>query len=216
MKTATIAQLTITAASVTASAVGAVFTAGLSTLGGAAAVQVGRLAVREIIQELIEKLVKSVIPRLKKEAAGIFGDIIGRIRRYLDDVLARLRRQSGRGDSQPNRAGNGNGHSGGANHGDKEREGRHRTGDDISGELDELPVGRRRHVRVVESEAELRDLYGKWSEGGTSVESKNYDGTRVRLPDGTTVGWRHSSDSGGATIDLVLPDGQKMKVHIDG
>jgi hypothetical protein len=36
----------------------------------------------------------------------------------------------------------------------------------------------------------------------------------VELPDGTKVGLRDVSRSGGKTIDIVLPDGKVIKVHV--
>ena len=92
MKTATIAQLTITAGAVVASVASAIFTAGLSTVAGGAAVQAGRVAIRKIIEELIEKLVKNIIPKLKHEAGEIFENIIKRLRHYLDETVTRLSR----------------------------------------------------------------------------------------------------------------------------
>lgn len=52
------------------------------------------------------------------------------------------------------------------------------------------------------------------SRGGSQLES-SYPGTLVRLPDGTTVGLRGASRSGGPTVDARLPGGQTVKVHVD-
>ncbi|MGH2545117.1 MAG: hypothetical protein ACRDRY_15480 [Pseudonocardiaceae bacterium] len=98
MKTATITQLGIAAAAVIASVASAIFTAGLSTLAGAGAIQAARIAIREIIQELIEKIVKTIIPKLKHEAGEIFEKIIKGLRRYLDDLVTKLRQMLRRGD----------------------------------------------------------------------------------------------------------------------
>jgi hypothetical protein len=89
-------------------------------------------------------------------------------------------------------------------------------GPDIAKDLDGLPGGKQPHVRTVGTEDELQSLYGKWSEGGTDVTPRGYNGKLVRLPDGTIVGLRNASKSGGATIDIKLPDGTVQKVHIDG
>jgi hypothetical protein len=89
-------------------------------------------------------------------------------------------------------------------------------GTDIAGDMGGLPTGKQPHVRTVGSETELQGLYNKWSQGGTDITPKSYDGRMVELPDGTTVGWRNASKSGGATIDIRLPGGTEMKVHIDG
>ncbi|MGH8921830.1 MAG: DUF6531 domain-containing protein, partial [Actinomycetes bacterium] len=96
MKSATLIQLGIAAAAIIASVASAIFTAGLSTVAGGAAVQAARLAIREIIHELIEKLVKTIIPKLKHEALGIFEKMVKRIRHYLDEVVTKLRQMANR------------------------------------------------------------------------------------------------------------------------
>jgi hypothetical protein len=89
-------------------------------------------------------------------------------------------------------------------------------GTSVAGDLGGLPVGKQSYVRTVGSESELRVLYNKWSQGGTDITPNGYNGSMVRLPDGTIVGWRNASKSGGATIDIQLPGGSVQKVHIDG
>ena len=42
----------------------------------------------------------------------------------------------------------------------------------------------------------------------------SYPGKFVELPDGTQVGLRSASRSGGATIDVFKPDGTYIKVHL--
>jgi hypothetical protein len=37
----------------------------------------------------------------------------------------------------------------------------------------------------------------------------------VELPDGAKVGLRNMSTSGGKTIDIHMPDGTQVKVHIE-
>ncbi len=87
-----------------------------------------------------------------------------------------------------------------------------------AGSLDEalsgLASGRSSGVRVVSSVDELDDLFGGLSRGGSQIDSK-YPGKLVRLPDGSTVGLRGASRSGGPTIDVRLPDGRTVKVHVD-
>lgn len=63
-----------------------------------------------------------------------------------------------------------------------------------------LNAGTSPGVRVVGSSGDLDDLYTALSEGGETV-SNSYPGKFVRLPDGTTVGLRGASRSGGPTID---------------
>lgn len=80
--------------------------------------------------------------------------------------------------------------------------------------LSGLAAGRSTGVRVVGSADELDGLFARLARGGSQVES-NYPGKLVRLPDGTTVGLRGASRSGGPTIDVRLPNGQTIKVHVD-
>jgi hypothetical protein len=90
------------------------------------------------------------------------------------------------------------------------------SGPDIANDLDGLPKGKQPHVRTVGTEDELDSLYSKWSEGGNDITPKGYNGKLVELPDGSIVGLRNASKSGGATIDIKLPNGTVQKVHIDG
>jgi RHS repeat-associated protein len=85
---------------------------------------------------------------------------------------------------------------------------------DIRALLAELEVGNSSRVSIVQTSEELESLFSKLSEGGTPVES-SYPGELVKLPDGTTVGLRPTSDSGGPTIDIKLPDGAIAKVHVN-
>jgi hypothetical protein len=89
-------------------------------------------------------------------------------------------------------------------------------GPDIAGDVSGLPKGLQSHVRTVGTEDELQRLYGKWSEGGIDITPNGYNGRMVQLPDGTIVGLRSASKSGGGTIDIKFPDGTFQKVHIDG
>jgi hypothetical protein len=57
-------------------------------------------------------------------------------------------------------------------------------------------------------------LFGRLSSSGKAVEGTKYPGRLVELPDGTTVGLRAGSKSGGPTIDIKLPDGTLQKVHV--
>ncbi len=74
--------------------------------------------------------------------------------------------------------------------------------------------GRSSGVRTVASEAELNAIYAELSHGGTPIAG-TYPGARVSLADGSTIGLRSASRSGGATIDMVGPTGQRLKVHIE-
>jgi RHS repeat-associated protein len=75
-----------------------------------------------------------------------------------------------------------------------------------------LPPGDNPNVFVVPTEADLQSLYQQLSAGGTPVQN-SYPGSMVELPDGTLVGIRPQSSSGGATID-VNQGGTQYKVHI--
>ncbi|MEU7890653.1 DNRLRE domain-containing protein [Microbispora bryophytorum] len=86
---------------------------------------------------------------------------------------------------------------------------------DFADEFDNLGAGRQRHVRTVDSGDELRALFEKWTKGGESLPGY---GPRIperyKLSDGTEIQWRTASRSGGATIDIRLPDGRQLKVHL--
>jgi len=78
-----------------------------------------------------------------------------------------------------------------------------------------MKAGRSPGVKVVGSEAELNALYGRLSAGGKTATPPTYKGTMVELPDGTKVGLRIESTSGGKTIDVFGADGKYTKVHME-
>jgi hypothetical protein len=80
--------------------------------------------------------------------------------------------------------------------------------------LSNLAAGRSQGVNVVNSIDELNELFSRLIAGGKPVEGTTYPGKLVELSDGTTVGIRTVSKSGGPTIDIKLPDGTLRKVHI--
>ena len=80
--------------------------------------------------------------------------------------------------------------------------------------LSSLAPGRSPGVRVVPTVDDLDELFARLSEGGTTLDS-SYPGKLVRLSDGTTVGLRQESESGGPTIDIAPSDGERIKVHVD-
>lgn len=87
---------------------------------------------------------------------------------------------------------------------------------DLEADFDALPSGKNKHVKTVESEAELREFFDSWTEGATQVPGSPPKITdRFKLPDGTMVQWRTASASGGATIDIVTPGTKMRKVHLD-
>jgi filamentous hemagglutinin len=66
----------------------------------------------------------------------------------------------------------------------------------------------------VNTEAELKNLYDSISKLGKLLPGSNYNGTFKQLPDGTRVGWRLTSETGGPTIDVFPSKGTPFKVHI--
>jgi hypothetical protein len=90
--------------------------------------------------------------------------------------------------------------------------------DSVNDIIDALPPGNSPGVHVVGTESGLDDLFVEITAGGTEVTGTSYPGILVQLPDGTIIGIRPDSTSGGAgdtTIDIKYPDGSKDKVHID-
>jgi RHS repeat-associated protein len=85
----------------------------------------------------------------------------------------------------------------------------------ITRALSRLRGGQSPGVRVVGSEAELKRLFGRLSAGGKSATPAGYRGRMVELPDGTRVGLRDFSTSGGPAIDIHPPSSSPLKVHID-
>jgi hypothetical protein len=83
----------------------------------------------------------------------------------------------------------------------------------VGNAITSLSAGRSAGVYTVSSPEELQSLYDELSAGGTRL-SNTYPGEMVELPDGTTVGLRQTSTSGGPTIDVKLPDGTQLKVHV--
>lgn len=76
--------------------------------------------------------------------------------------------------------------------------------------------GKNKPHRQVDSVEELRELYDAVTRGGKPIEDPSAyrgGGNYVELPDGTGIGWRNSSKSGGPTIDIEYP-GRTVKVHL--
>jgi len=79
--------------------------------------------------------------------------------------------------------------------------------------LDDLPRGKQSHVRTVPDEGAMDDLFNQMTKGAETVDPGLYPGVVKKLPDGSVVRMRPSSKSGGATMDITLPDGTLRKVH---
>jgi len=81
-------------------------------------------------------------------------------------------------------------------------------------ELDQLPRGDNPRTKVVDSDAELQGLFDRLTRDSRPLDPGSYPGERHLRSDDVEVRLRRRSTSGGATIDLVFPDGTKRKVHI--
>lgn len=77
-----------------------------------------------------------------------------------------------------------------------------------------LQPGRSVGVSTVKTAAELQQLFDNMTFWGKPAQGSSYPGTFVELPDGTTVGLRQTSKSGGPTIDITHPNGTTQKVHV--
>jgi hypothetical protein len=82
--------------------------------------------------------------------------------------------------------------------------------------LDNLPgkSGKTGPIKEVSDQSELDELYDSLSRGGETIDPGTYPGTVKKLPDGTIIRRRAGSKSGGATIDITMPDGEIIKIHI--
>jgi len=89
------------------------------------------------------------------------------------------------------------------------------TADKIQIELSGLPQGVSRNTKLVRSDSDLETRYQKLAKGGSDVTPATYPGTRTQLPDGTRIGLRETSSSGGRAIDIVYPNSRRARVHID-
>ena len=88
--------------------------------------------------------------------------------------------------------------------------------DDVEKILDEKTrPGRTEPNREVDTVEALDELGEQISRGGKAIDGPaSYQGTWVELPDGTRIGRRRSSNSGGPTIDIKPPQGDPIKVHL--
>ena len=83
----------------------------------------------------------------------------------------------------------------------------------VDGVLGELRSGRTPPNLEVDTPQELNEVFNDLAKDGSPVKS-SYPGQLVETPDGTRVGLRDASKSGGATIDVFKPDGSYVKVHL--
>lgn len=68
--------------------------------------------------------------------------------------------------------------------------------------LADLAPGRNPGVYLVDSDAQLQEIFDQFAARGTPIRWQGYNGEVVELPDGTKVGLRYDSKSGGKTIDI--------------
>jgi hypothetical protein len=81
--------------------------------------------------------------------------------------------------------------------------------------LSELAPGRDPGVWTVPTENDVQQLFDELTVNGSPITWKNYGGTVVELPDGTQIGIRPYSGTGGSTIDIRLPGvTNQWKVHV--
>jgi hypothetical protein len=76
------------------------------------------------------------------------------------------------------------------------------------------PFGKSGQAFNVGSESELNSLFQKITTGAENVSAQGYDGVMKILPDGTRIGFRNASTTGGQTIDVFPKSGSNYKVHI--
>lgn len=79
--------------------------------------------------------------------------------------------------------------------------------------LDELRGGRTPPNLEVDTAGDLDKVFEELAQGGSPVQS-SYPGKFVELADGTRIGLRQTSLSGGPTIDIFKSDGTYVKVHL--
>jgi tripartite motif-containing protein 71 len=83
--------------------------------------------------------------------------------------------------------------------------------------LDEALAGLKQskaNIYEVDSVEELQTLYDELSHGGEPATPHGYDGEMVELPNGTRVGLRNTSRSGGPALDIHQPGQPRITVHL--
>jgi len=93
-------------------------------------------------------------------------------------------------------------------------EGEDEAGTAIEDALAGLTPGNSPGVYTVDSPEELKQVYDELSAGGKPTNS-SYAGQEVELPNGTRVGIRETSKTGGPTID-INQGGTQYKIHVAG
>lgn len=85
---------------------------------------------------------------------------------------------------------------------------------DVHREVDPLPPGKNPGVKELPTPEEIRRLYEQLTENAGSAPRSTYPGDERMLEDGTRIGYRPNSGSGGPTVDIRYPDGTRVKVHL--
>ncbi|ASO18038.1 hypothetical protein FHR81_002432 [Actinoalloteichus hoggarensis] len=83
-------------------------------------------------------------------------------------------------------------------------------------------IGRKAHgskkipTREVRTAEEITDIFIALARGGTRLDIPGYKGTMVRLPDGSTVGYRtQSRSSTEPTVDIATALDAFLKIHVN-
>lgn len=86
---------------------------------------------------------------------------------------------------------------------------------DVHERVDPLPPGKNRGVKVLPNAAAVEALYAELTKNAQPLPPGTYKGEWQVLPDGTRIGFRPDSKSGGPTVEIWNPDGSKMwDVHV--
>ena len=82
--------------------------------------------------------------------------------------------------------------------------------------LTRLPgkLGKTGPIKEVPDVKALDDLFSSLTKDAKTIPSGTYPGVVKELPDGTIVRMRGASKSGGAALDITMPGGKIIKVHI--
>lgn len=89
-----------------------------------------------------------------------------------------------------------------------------KTLEEIRHALGQLPKGRNKPNRELETPEEIKHFWDWLTKGASDLPARG-DTARKVLPDGTEIDLRPDSESGGPTIDVVTPgSGKNPKVHL--
>lgn len=88
---------------------------------------------------------------------------------------------------------------------------------DVHNIVDPLPPGERKGVKVLPTPEQIANLYNQLTQNATPLPTGTYGkgfGKWASLPDGTRIGYRPESESGGPTVEIWYPDGRETDVHL--